>query len=171
MSKGNQHLVILEAKAHKRDIIFRNKAQSEAPQLPFYNVPFPYLVMLVKAKEQDNAFTVDGTRIYAMKGPLLKDDDMVYDYPYSNVYNEDGRVCWGKALGKTSTILHLSTLLNEFLISVMNNDLYNPLRSHYPAKSFLELLERLNTEALEEYPYSTLTKPKKFSTALENIKL
>ena len=172
-SKGTKKLILIESKSQSRTVLFKNKTLRDAQLLEYQNIPFPYLLMMIKTSGENGNVHLDQTRIYAMKSPLVREDQLLYDYPYSNVYNDDNRVCWGGVPQKHKNLFEATTAINTFFNTIMNNDLYSPLRSPLPHSTFQEVLAQIsiNPEAWTSYPYETLRNPKRFDNIIENMKL
>lgn len=99
-----------------------NKYKPEIVELPFPICLFYFRV------EQGKLLS---SRLYCIKDFLKSTTDDLYNFPYGNIYDGDGRICWGEA--KIPPNIHspmlLYGLINLFFEAPFNGDLYAGFRS------------------------------------------
>jgi hypothetical protein len=114
-------------------------------------VAFPGLLMAVVCRpEKNGTLRIVHERLFATGSPTLRDTDILYRFPFGNVY-EDGRICWGQ-VNESKNIKSISqagSLLDTFLFNTMNSDLY--YKSEPPLLAYLESLQ-----SGVDFPHETL---------------
>lgn len=82
-------------------------------------VPYPTCIFYFNIKDGK----VWDIRLHSLKYPIQTENDPLFCFPFSNVY-QDGRICWGGvALPKISKPMDLVSIINLFLGSQFNGDL------------------------------------------------
>jgi hypothetical protein len=149
---GDKEILFIEASPCNRLIKFGYNSLDEIT-----NVRFPGLMMAVTCRvNNDGTISPKDTRVFATQGPILRDTDQLYRFPFGNVYTPDGRVCWGSAQrehNKIKTLTQAGSLLDTFLFAGMNEDLYSNEQNN-TGILLEEYLETLQDKS--EFPYSDL---------------
>lgn len=119
----------------------------------FQNVAFPGLLLAALCTVERSGklvFSTGASRLYATAGPILRETDGLYSFPFGNVYT-DGRICWGNTdpCKGVSNLTQVGAVLDTFLYGLMNDDLYS---GSMGLQSTLKSLEN------SSYPYETLKK-------------
>jgi hypothetical protein len=88
------------------------------------------------------------TKLFSLKYPLQTEQDALYMFPFSNVYCNDGRICWGHIVPpKVNKVMQLCDVINLFFSGEYNGDLagnnFMPPKneSFYDFWSLLKFLE------------------------------
>lgn len=149
---GDKEILFIEASPSNRLVKFGYDNLEEIP-----NVRFPGLLMAVTCRvNNDGTISPKDTRVFATQGPILRDTDQLYRFPFGNVYTPDGRICWGSAgreHNKIKTLTQAGSLLDTFLFAGMNNDLYNNDQNG----SRMQLQDYLKSlQDKPEFPYGDL---------------
>lgn len=153
---GDKEIVFIEGSPCNRTVKYYNR-NIDNPNQDLLNVRFPGLIMAVVCNvEKSGALKVVNTRLFATQGPVLRDSDQLYRFPFGNVYQPDGRICWGSASHEQQKIKNLTqagSLLDTFLFSRMNSDLYGGScnKSGKNLDSYLESLKDIS-----DFPYGDL---------------
>jgi len=149
---GDKEILFIEASPCNRLIKWGHDNLDEIT-----NVRFPGLLMAVTCRvNNDGTISPKDTRVFATQGPILRDTDQLYRFPFGNVYHPDGRICWGSAgreHNKIRTLTQAGSLLDTFLFAGMNNDLYGNDTNN--ANMGLEQYLR-SLQDKPEFPYSDL---------------
>lgn len=141
---GDKEILFLEASPSNRTVNFQGGREFSA-------VRFPGLIMAVVCRVNANGtLTPQHTKLYATQGPILRETDQLYKFPFANVYQEDSRICWGGVQWQRgiTNLTQAGSLLERFLSETMNRDLYQGNQS---LESKLESLQNAC-----EYPYQEL---------------
>lgn len=114
-------------------------------------LPFPTLCFKFKVTKGN----VNESRVFALTEDEadVSDTSKLYHYPFTNVYG-DGKICWGSnQLPKVRTFKELESLVQMFLSTPNNNDLFNSdkMLSNFSgtAAAFFRLLEGKETFPIE----------------------
>jgi hypothetical protein len=104
----------------------------------FESIPFPKLIFLFTVKDK----RIKQAKVGALTGLRLKENSIIYHYPYSNVHSS-GQICFGNnTLPKIESLTELYKIPEIFLSSEMNNDLYSGANnSGMVLRELLELLD------------------------------
>ena len=106
--------IVIEAAARRREISHEDLREV---------VPFPHCIFAFYVKNN----TISNTRLYCRPQPLESDSDFLYNFPFGNVYHNDGRICWGSvSLPEIRTPMNLIGVVNMFFTSGFNGDLFDP---------------------------------------------
>ncbi|MFA5048330.1 MAG: hypothetical protein WC516_04905 [Patescibacteria group bacterium] len=116
-------------------------------------VPYPTCLFYFSIKDGK----IYDLRINALKYPLQSENDGLFCFPFSNVYN-DGRVCWGGvSLPKISKPMDLVSVINLFLGSQFNGDLAG---SNFVAPKGVDIFDFWtlisHVKTLQEFPIEML---------------
>ena len=108
------------------------------------------MCVVCKVQKNGDLDPID-TRLFATRGPLLRESDQLYRFPFGNIYS-DGRVCWGRVEYKTGikSLAQAASLLETFLFHTMNTDLYTGRGDGL--ETYLKSLQDAG-----EFPYEDLT--------------
>lgn len=125
--------------------------------LNFYNsrhffVPFPDLYFCFSVQKDG---TVARKLCFAHDGVSKN----LFCYPFGNV-NNDGQICMGNIMCKAKTMLELERIIEDFFMSVTNNDYVS---SHLPRQfnDQLQLIEALEKRKSNSYPRAYLIENEK----------
>lgn len=149
---GDKEILFIEASPANRLVKYGSNSKE------ITNVRFPGLMMSVMCvADSRGKLKVKDTRLFSTVNPILRESDMLYRFPFGNIFQPDGRVCWGNiensALGNIKNLTHAGSLLDTFLFSGMNSDLYGS-GTRDRSGSLEDHLKRL--QDLPEYPYDEL---------------
>ena len=112
-SRRGVHEAIMYIPAGVRPLLFIG---SDEPLI----VPFPVLVFYFRTKMGK----VTVSKVFAAKDEKLTENTVLYSYPFGNVH-DDGRICWGgNVLPDIKQLTDFEKLVEMFLGSETNNDLY-----------------------------------------------
>ncbi len=113
--KGESHIIYLEIPPIPRYIKYTNKSD----KIIFEGiVPFPWSILKFSAVPSANGgFNVQDGFIFALKRPLMSEQDLVFCFPAANVHSNHA-ICWGstfrssgsgffKSLGETGRLVDL----------------------------------------------------------------
>lgn len=115
-----------------------------------YLIPYPNLLFYFNCKNGK----LKDSKVFSIKDETYSDKTILYNYPFSNVY-ESGDICWGDSIfPKLSTMKDLENVVNIFLSSSNNNDLYSKLKTNLNL-SLDKLLTQLDSE--NTFPTNILT--------------
>lgn len=105
-----------------------------------FRVPYPALVFAFHSEGGN----ITASRCFAVLDENVKDDTALYHYPFGNVYEEDGHICWGNInLSEFDTLKSIDRLVALFNGSESNSDLYRGYNSGFKAlRSMLEELQK-----------------------------
>lgn len=145
---GDKELLFIEASPSNRLVKFGYDNLEEIPK-----VKFPGILMSVVCRvNKDGSLEPRDTRLFATRGPVVRDSDVLYKYPFGNVYS-DGKICWGSVQYDRGikNLTHAGSLLDLFLSTAMNTDLY----SRNSGLGLKDLLKSLQDQS--EFPYEDLT--------------
>jgi len=160
---GDKEILFIEASPNNRTCKYNNVNEGE-----ILNVRYPGLMMAVTCRvKNDGTLEPRDSRLYATQGPIIRDTDQLYRFPFANVY-EDGRICWG-GVDWTRGIRNLTqagSLLDRFLSETMNDDLYH--RGNRRNESLRDRL--IGLKDAPEYPYDTLTADFQFRDLMSMVK-
>lgn len=134
------------------------------------NVRLPGLLMTVVLRTEGANLRVSDTRLFSLRAPIMRDTDQICRFPLGNVYQPDGRICWGSAerdLSGIKSVNQAGGLLDSFLFSAMNDDLYGSgtTRTGTDVISHLRSLQDLT-----DYPYEELKNEMNFKDLLSLLK-
>lgn len=93
------------------------------------NVPLPPGLFHVRLIVDNSKYKFYGNgRIFALNGPLIKTDQLIYQYPTPNV-NLGGEICWGHENKRPCDIYYqslaaLEGAINTFYTSMFNDHLF-----------------------------------------------
>jgi len=146
---GDKQIYLLESCPMNRDTDYKRETIKK--------VRYPGLIMAVICRSNvDQSVSVTDSRIFATTGPIMRESDALYDFPFGNVYSGNrGSICWGSysnILHSADTVPKACSLLTTFLDAQMNSDLYQP----FIGKGLEDLLQDLS-EA-KNFPYDGLKK-------------
>jgi len=144
---GDKEIIFIEASPANRTVKYNRVDNGE-----IQNVRYPGLLMSVVCRvDNTGILTPHDTRLYATQGPIIRDTDQLYRFPFANVYS-DGKICWGSVNYRkgVKNLTQAGSLLDTFLSGTMNNDLYDRNGGGH----LVDRLEGLKDAC--EYPYSTL---------------
>jgi len=120
------YIIGIEVASRKRMFMadFYNRRElAEAKGLKYkpnnIEVCFPPTLFIFNVKN----LKLSDTKVFALKQTLVKEDDMLYRFPFGNTY-ADGRICWGN--NKIPSIKNpfcLIEVMSLFLDSPFNGDL------------------------------------------------
>lgn len=130
--------VTIQLPAQIRPIIFYDTV---------YTVPFPALVFYFEAGK---AGSVTVSKCYAVKEEnMLNETSRLYQYPFGNVYQGNGNICWGNiSLPEINKLKDFDQLPEIFFSSSTNDDLWHSGFSG--ARTQREFLNNLKT--MQSFP-------------------
>lgn len=146
---SDKDILFVEASPSRRTINFNNGKKYE-------NVMFPGLLMGIMCKRKTNGdIEIVTERLYATVGPILRDTDPLFIFPFANVHAQSGSICWGGINYRRNikTIAQAGSILDTFLYNTMNSDLYD--KSTFGV-SLPDLITSLQNS--ESFPYEKLKK-------------
>lgn len=122
-------------------------------------IPFPDLYFAFSVAPNG---TIRKKICYARKGKSRE----LYRYPFGNV-NCDGNICMGNIKCKAKTMKDLEQVIEDFFMSVTNDDL---CQNNFPLQfqTQLNLLETLEKKGYKKYPDNYLVSNGKLVTDLVN---
>jgi hypothetical protein len=124
--KGNRHIFLVESSPFAGRLVYDCGNDDEDEQV-FDQVPFPGLLMGVVLEKTGDHYNMLRSSLYALKTPVLNETDMLYRYPFSNIYSgNSSKICWGdvdfRPYLKPNRI---TSLLSLFINSEINDDLFS----------------------------------------------
>lgn len=150
--KNDEITLYIEIPATTRRILYKNGSG----KVIFDGViPMPWGIMKIALKEtKDNKYSLLGSYIYALKRPLISEEDKIYHYPAPNIFKEDS-VCWGNLLDSIifDSIDQTSMLIDTFFGSDYNTDLHPRINIYDRYEDLLRDLKnktRFNYDCLVE---------------------
>jgi hypothetical protein len=111
------------------------KATIQYHQTTFTDVPFPNMVFVFSVRHER---LVD-KRVYVYKDRFLREDTLLYRYPFSNVYNS-GQLCYFSD-EKFKDLVQLQTFPYRWLETPFNDHLYQQGITNLVNKPLRQLLE------------------------------
>lgn len=163
IKSGSKEIILIEASPANRPISF-NTGYNDAKE--FQAIRYPGLLMSVILETVQNRTQIKETRIFATTGPILRESDKLFKFPFGNVYTENrGNICWGQVdRGRIDSVSKACSLMNMFLEAGMNYDLYHDY-GFGNLSSFLISLENATT-----FPYEKLSFDLTVAQLLELLK-
>ncbi len=159
---GDKEIIFIEASPANRDTKYSGISGGEVK-----NVRYPGLLMSVACRvNSDGTLSPRDTRLFATCGPILRDTDQLYKFPFGNVSDSNGSICWGgiDVFRGIKNLTQAGSLLDTFLYNRMNDDLYRNRDGHNLRDKLASLKDAV------EYPYDTLTKDFVFRDLLSLLK-
>lgn len=163
----NRDLIAIEYPAHIRQIQFRG-GQS-------FTLPIPTTVHFISLIMQGNHYSFGGSKCFCLVQPLISPATDLYTFPYGNVGNSGGDVCWGSIrLPDIKELPGVLAYVDTFFSSVFNGDLgdhtFHPF--HYTAENGVEvdvnhaarLMAYLNGKT--EFPVDKLIRASDFKSVI-----
>lgn len=167
MQFKNKHAIFVEATPTIRAVEYDRKNGDPYQK---FSVPFPGLLMaIIMTENTDGRLVHHNTKIYATVGPVINDSTDLYKFPFTNVY-DDNHICWGDIkINMPMTVLQAGSLMDTFVTSIFNNDLFRASTTPYKSATNLEsVLKDLATKTT--YPYDTLSKAITMGSLISQIK-
>jgi len=189
---SNKHILLLEASPGKRKVRFETRCTTDTWRdehadiytqdhdngiLEIEGVCFPTLIMAVSLEEEDSGrLKYKTSRMYASKIPVFNDDTQLYKFPFGNVY-ADNRICWGEMEDEVrghryNSVLQAGGLLERFMSSYYNRDLFSSSNSHL-ADIDRNRLQNVFSSLVKdhtEYPVDTLKNAMKVNEVISLLK-
>jgi len=107
----------------------------------FRDVPFPNLIFGFRIKKQ----VLTGKFVVAYKDRFLRDKTPLYRFPYSNVYNEQGSMCFYENI-EYKDLVQLQTFIHRWIHTDMNDHLYGA-DVNLSGKPLRQLFEEMSGES------------------------
>lgn len=151
---GDKEILFIEASPANRTVNHRDDGE-------FPRVRFPGLLMAVTCRvKNDGTLEPRDTRLFATHGPLMRDTDRLFKFPFANVHQENGSICWGSINWRHGirNLTQAGSLLTRFLGEECNNDLYSSAGCGVNLRDRLQSL----TDA-SDFPYEQLREDLNFS--------
>jgi len=128
----NDYTIAVELPAKVRPIRYTRYNDRDRRTTDTAQIPFPVCLFVFSVRSN----TIRRTNMFCARNPIQRLEDRLCFFPFGNVYG-DGNICWGSAhLPNISTPMELVGVINIFLDSNYNGDLFE--RSHYRQPSRLE---------------------------------
>jgi hypothetical protein len=123
MRKDDDEYFVYTEPAGFRDVQYDYRSNDVEEDASF-TIPVPATLWLihVRLNVADNSRRLNSTMAYAIKNPILSEDDMLFKMPFSNV---SGQVCWGgsSSTPAISSAKSIQSLPTQFFLRPFNNDL------------------------------------------------
>jgi len=123
-----------------------------------YVIPFPTLLFYLSIGKTGNILSGN---VFALKDGELKDDTILYQYPFGNV-NSKGHICFGSIQEKAKTLSELDNIVTAFFQSATSNHYYVPevySTLNLPQEALADYLSEL-----KEFPENILIPSPGFKT-------
>lgn len=114
---GGTEMIALAYPATQHDVMYHTTE--------FKQVGFPNLLFVFKLK--DNRLTTK--RVYCYKDKFIRNETELYTYPYANVFEHNDMCFYLPGDHDIKDLVQLQTLPHIWRNTVMNDHLYNPLRT------------------------------------------
>lgn len=126
----NRDIIVIEYPAHLRQIQFGHDHT-------LFTLPIPTTVHFFTLYLQGNHYQFGGSKCFCLVQPLISPATDLYTFPYGNVGNSGGDVCWGSIrLPDIKELPGVLAYVDTFFSSVFNGDLgdntFHPF--HYTAE-------------------------------------
>lgn len=88
-----------------------------------FDIPMPYTCFIINCSESENEITTFNVKLFALHGPIVDSNTIVYRFPFGNVYHP-GNVCMGSvSYPIVNRLAELSIIPEIILSSKFNGDL------------------------------------------------
>lgn len=144
---GEKQRVTLEIPKKKWQIRYGDETDK------FYTIGFPRMVVqfLTSSLMRDKKSKIDDIFIYAVldnKRPIT-DTTELYSFPYTNVWKDSGRVCWGSNERLTiNELVELERMFNWFISAPFNEEL--GVKTIHGIPNFKYLIEQIEDQDFED---------------------
>lgn len=123
IKEGSREIFFIESSPCKTNVLHEDLSN------PVENVPWPRLLMVfITDRGASGKLSIATTKLYVLKTPCLVGETKLYRFPFANVYEGDNKICWGdltERLRNVETSAQMGGMVNDFIHSTMNNDLYS----------------------------------------------
>lgn len=111
-------------------------------------VPFPEMLFIFSVR---NKRIVD-TKVFSCIPPIGRPHDRLYMFPYGNVYDKTGRVCWGSVvLPDVAEPVMLDGIVARFFTSVFSGHLMSGTSTFHPPDGVVNLRTLLEHMSGQEH--------------------
>ena len=111
-------------------------------------VPFPELLFIFSISDK----RVTETKLFSCIPPIGRPHDRLYMFPYGNVYDKTGRVCWGSiVLPEIAEPVMLDGVVARFFTSVFSGHLISGTSTFHPPEGVVNLRTLLGHMVGKEY--------------------
>lgn len=184
IKNNNRELFVMSTQPHVRTVYFDFRGENgERTPKPF-EIALPGFVWLISTEHRPSTDTYKYLHgmAYALKNPLLTENDRLYQWPFANVSNY---MCWGSSAPQLGKAKSLQTLPDQFLTNPFNSDLdrqnFNAFDdkvkgqtiNRFRTMHFFEYLDRIQKEAKKDgmdstFKYDALKNSVTLSEAIRN---
>jgi len=154
--RGNMYSVVIEIPPGRRNLSW---AGSSDP-IEVVGVSVPASLFFFQLIKREGKFYLNQAHAFALKGDrLLFSKDVLYAFPFPNVYPEDDKICWGENNMKAplKSLAGIEGFVRTYFGTPFNSDLfdYSKLSKDFPWKEAGNLNIRKYFKFLAENSFNT----------------
>lgn len=156
--KGNTHSVYIEVSPVQRLISYVNGTHK-----PIFEgvVPMPWTLLVVNVREDETGkFSINDGKIFALKRPLINDDDELFHFPAANVHGNHA-ICWGSTFTKMGlpikSLSEVGRAVDYYFSSEFNTDIHPRIQKYVRYEDLLRNIKGEKTFPLDVLVKANLT--------------